>query len=500
MNNLVFGIATVIACTAGYFFAWKAFRRQDHKRSLLLIVLCGLALRIFTGSDLYLHSWDERYHALVARHLTEHPLKPTLYENPVLPYHADDWIANHVWLEKPPLPLWAMAASLKTFGTSEIAARFPSLLVSTLAIWLTYLIGLYLFDRRTALLAAFLHSINGLLIEVAGGKISSDVVETFFVFFIELGIFVSVYAIHHRKTYAWSALIGLLTAFALLSKWNPGMIVVVVWFFGAWFSGYYDRKQIFLCFVISVATALGVYGIWIAYILHSFPEEANWILRKFIFAYSKTLEEHSGPFYYYLAQMRILFGELVYIPLLIGIYLLFKKKRSWRMIIVAVWWIIPFLIFSFAATKRQTYLLMAAPAFFLTIAQGWCYLERARFLFRPKWIVSIILILLLVLPLRYGLERVKPFELRDRDPAWAIELRNIKTKIPSGKNVTLFNVKRPVELMFYNDCTAYPQLPDSSTINTLIRNKNIVVINLTNDAGQNEFAERDSLILGKVCE
>jgi hypothetical protein len=51
-----------------------------------------LLIRIyFIDQDNYLHDWDEKYHALVAKNLIESPLIPQLRKDPVLEYRYQDW-------------------------------------------------------------------------------------------------------------------------------------------------------------------------------------------------------------------------------------------------------------------------------------------------------------------------------------------------------------------------------------------------------------------------
>ena len=50
--------------------------------------------------------WDELFHAIVARNLMKHFFKPTLLDQPYLPYDYTSWMQSHVWLHKPPIPLW----------------------------------------------------------------------------------------------------------------------------------------------------------------------------------------------------------------------------------------------------------------------------------------------------------------------------------------------------------------------------------------------------------
>ena len=96
MTHLVLGIFTVITGCVLTFFSWRAAVRNRFKVTLVLILATGFILRIFTGSDLYLHEWDEKYHALVAKNMIGHPLEPKLYKDPVLPYDYKVWTSNSV--------------------------------------------------------------------------------------------------------------------------------------------------------------------------------------------------------------------------------------------------------------------------------------------------------------------------------------------------------------------------------------------------------------------
>ena len=182
MENLYYGIALIIICLTGYFISWKYHISNRYTLAILLLVLCGLILRIYTSCDFFLHNWDERFHALVAKNLIKHPLIPTLFDNPILPADYQSWVGSHIWLHKQPLPLWAMAGSIKFFGANEIAIRLPSIILSTIGIWLTYKIGSALFSQKTGYIAALLFSVNGLIIEITAGRVATDHIDIFFLF------------------------------------------------------------------------------------------------------------------------------------------------------------------------------------------------------------------------------------------------------------------------------------------------------------------------------
>ena len=184
MENLYYGIITISICVLGYGFAFKQYSKNKVFFALILIMLCGLILRLYTSSDLFLHTWDERYHALVAKNLMDNPLLPTLYNNPVLPYDFQNWTENHIWVHKQPFPLWTMAMSMSLFGVNEIALRLPSIILTTLGIGITFQIAKSLFNNRVGIIAAFLYSIHGLIIEVTAGRVTTDHTDVFFLFFI----------------------------------------------------------------------------------------------------------------------------------------------------------------------------------------------------------------------------------------------------------------------------------------------------------------------------
>ena len=101
---------------------------------LFVVILSSGLLKLRHLGHPSLHSPDECCHALVAKNLLKHPLKPTLIDTPYLPTFAFDWGANHVWLHKPILGLWQIAGSYWLFGVNTWALRFPSVILSTLAV------------------------------------------------------------------------------------------------------------------------------------------------------------------------------------------------------------------------------------------------------------------------------------------------------------------------------------------------------------------------------
>jgi len=474
MENLIFGILTVLICTIAYSFAFKLQRKEKYDLGIILLMLCGLLLRFYTASDLFLHAWDERYHALVAKNLMRHPLLPTLYDDPILAYDYKSWISNHVWLHKQPFSLWTIAGSMQIFGVNEIALRLPSIILTTIGIWLTYSIGRFFFNTRIAFLAAFFYSISGLITEMAAGRDAVDHVDVFFLFFIQLAIFFSIQFIRKEKT-IFNILTGITIGLAILSKWLPALIVLPIWLLIVYDSGKYSFRSLLFQFAIVLAYSIIVFLPWQIYIHHTFPLEASWEAAFNFRHLSEVIEGRTGPFYFFLDKMRINYGELIYLPFIWFIWLSFRNIKNYKRLALSVWILVPLIFFSSVQTKMQNYILFIAPALFLITAGFYYEVLKYRAEHKYKWIFSLILILLIALPVRYTIERTKAFENRDRNTQWAQDLRDLNDKM-IGKAV-IFNYDRPIEAMFYTDMIAYNSLPEKNVVDNIIEKGYTVIIN-----------------------
>ena len=182
-----------------------------------LILAATFLLKLRHLDHTALTQWDEAHHAVVARNLLKHPLRPTLYDVPYLPYDSRKWSENHVWLHKPILPLWQMALSLAVLGFSTFAVRLPSAILSTAAAWLTYLIGKELLDRPTAVIAAGLQAINPFVFLLVHGYQFGDHIDVALLFWVEVGVY---YLVRSLRTGSTSdvKLAGIAQGLAYLSK------------------------------------------------------------------------------------------------------------------------------------------------------------------------------------------------------------------------------------------------------------------------------------------
>ncbi|GAA4455046.1 ArnT family glycosyltransferase [Rurimicrobium arvi] len=431
---------------------------------LAIMLLCSAVLRYITASDGFLHCWDERYHALVAKHLIEHPLRPALYDNPLLPYSIRNWPANHIWLHKQPLSLWLIAGSIRLFGLTEIAVRIPSLLLSGFGILLCFGLGRRLFNERVGLITAFLYAVNGLLLDLSSGRIATDHPDVCLSFFVLAAVYCGVRALSAEggKAMLAFAAMGILTGAALLSKWLPGLIVYPVVAMIAMDKRYgLPKKQLAAGLLVAFVLTLLVFLPWQWYIRHTFPLESAWESRYNYLHFFEALEGQGEPWYYFINRIRIDYGELIYLPLL---YFMVRGVRSKDVTVggLLCWIGIPLIIFSVAATKMVGYLFVAAPAFFLLTAAFTDLLLQKSLLRSLNWLRVLLLVAFFVIPVRYCLERAKLFQHNDTQPQWA---KDIKSWQPGADpKVVLLGYKASIEAMFYHNCIAYDYLPSNEEI------------------------------------
>lgn len=488
MDNLIWAILTIGFSFGAYILSSYYQRRDNYIWAVSLLMIGGLILRVFTACDFFLHPWDEVFHAVVAKHMMQHPLVPTLYENPVLPYDYKNWAGNHIWLHKQPLPLWTMALSMSILGVNEIALRLPSILLTTLGIYLTYYIGAYFFDRRTGYLAAFFYSVNGLIIEMTAGRVATDHVDVFFLFFIELGVFLSIVFARRQKT-IYNIAVGISIGAAILCKWLPALIVLPVWLLIVLDSKKFSTKQIIgqLALLIFIIAAVSLP--WQLYIRLAFPLEAQWESTYNTRHLWEAIEDHEQPFYFYLDQIRINYGELIYLPLVWFLAIGWKLQSRSKALALASWFFIPLCFFSLVHTKMQGYILFTSPVLFILSAAFFYHITvytKTNFFWKRALVWSI-LILIILLPIRYSFERIKPFKSRKRSD-WTTYLKELPKDNQS--RTVLLNCSAPIEAMFYTDMIVYRNVPSRSILKELKEEGYTVYINTT-DLGSKQG--RDSL-------
>ena len=356
----------------------ETYHRDPRFRAaaaLTLILLASFLLRFHHLGHRGIKALDESFHALVAKNLTKHPLVPTLIDRPWLEYDWRDWQSNHVWLHKPIVPLWQMAASMKALGTSTLAMRLPSVLLATAAVWLTYAIGRELVgDRRIALIGAAIQALHPGITALVQGYVFSDHIDIAFLFWVELAVWCLVRAVK-AGSLGWTIAAGAAQGVAYLSKTYPAFVVtgvaLLAWLLPLW--GF--ARQSTLRFrgrhvLILLAATLVTAAPWTIYCLIRFPREFYWEQLQVFRHLTHDVEQWAAPWDRLVFDFSLRIYLWFYPAVLVATVLMLRA--AWREKSLALWlllaWGLGVLIpHTLATSKTMTATLIGWPPFFLLL-------------------------------------------------------------------------------------------------------------------------------------
>ena len=311
------------------FFLGSVFLFFSGKQRAALFLLLGGALFLFIFSallDPFLHLWDERFHALVAKNMIHHPLIPTLYDDPVVPMDYDRWDRIHIWLHKQPLFLWPISLSLVLFGPNEFALRLPSILMGVGIVYFVFRTASNLVNTETGYFSALISACSFYLFDMIGGRIMLDHNDIAFLFYISGSLWtLSEYLITRNRW--WILFTGLFSGGAILCKWLTGLLVYLIW--GSYLLiARKSIKEFFPLIGALLITAVMVLP-WQIYIFTAFPHEASHEMAYASKHFTTVIEGHGGDFWVYFREFPAMFGVLtpwMLIPGLLILWLWMKEK------------------------------------------------------------------------------------------------------------------------------------------------------------------------------
>lgn len=445
---------------------------------LALILAVGFGLRWRAANHPYISQWDEAYHALVAKNIAASPPVPVLYAEKVLPADDRDWTKAGVWLHKPPLPLWLMAAGIAAFGEGESSFRIPSVVLDTLAILLVYLLALELFGssaRLAGLAAAGLYALNPLMIRLVSGRIPDDSAHVINAFFITCTVLL--FAVSARKnSRAYAAAAGLslglgtlcMSAVALLGLAAPLPLMLSLR------GPRGSARLLAVSFVAFLAVALP----WPLYCLSRWPglwrhESALHVEHLF-----SALDGHAHAWWWYLEILPVQYGGSAVFAwasaLGAAAYAAFEVRRGGRpgLASALAWVLIPYVFFSLIATKLYAYVAIAVPAVCLLMGFAAAALWAAR-TGRFRTAAAGVLISAGAQAAAVAVERIKADY---SSPPWNTvydypSFRSVMLKlreVPGPK--ILLNVRddKSPQAMYYARTPAYPDAPTPGVVRELL--------------------------------
>jgi 4-amino-4-deoxy-L-arabinose transferase-like glycosyltransferase len=364
--------------------------------AVLVLILAGsFALKLHHLDHAALKPLDEVFHAIVARNFLKHPLTPTLVDRPYLAYDSDDWLNNHIWLHKPPMAMWQIAVSFGLLGMNTLALRLPSAILSTFAVWLTYLIGVRLLDRTAALIAAALQAFNPVILMLVQGYVFSDHVDISLLFWTELSIYflVRCLAIDQKRRWLFPIFCGIAQGLAFLSKSFPALIVtglaLVAWYF---YRPRFGARSFLSVLVSTLATLLP----WMLWTAIRFPHEFHHENLEILHHLSQNVENWAAPWDQMVFNYWISIFHVYYIAILAAavVFVLRAWQARNRDLALILAWALGVAAPNLLATsKPMTATLIGWPAAWLMLGYVISLALRGDRLALGTWLASMLLAL-----------------------------------------------------------------------------------------------------------
>ena len=357
--------------------------------------------------------WDEGFHAVVARNLTKHPLKFTLYDQPWLPYDYKGWGENHIWLHKPPVAMWTIWLSHLVFGINTFALRVPSAISLVVTTWLTYRIAADLFDKRAGLIAAFLQAFNPFLFESIHGYRYSDHIDIALLLWVQVSCWFLLRAIRtgKRRNYILS---GVAMGIAYLSKSYLALITfgiaLVVWCIARVKQIYSERRvsgdgvqaeaidaKIRLGDIgWQLLAAIATVAPWVIYCLIYYRKEFLWEHKRVLDHLNTDVESWGASWDRPLFDYMPLFYPVFYVALIAAVLcLIVVMFRRWQLaeLFVLAWGIGVIVPHTLAETKTPSATMIAVPPLLMCLAaaisRAW---QRRDWIYTSIWIAGMLAI------------------------------------------------------------------------------------------------------------
>lgn len=447
------------------------FLRQNHRISLVFLFSAGLVLRLFSaGLDPFLNTWDEQFHALVAKNLLTDPFKPMLIRYPVLDYDFTNWQANHIWLHKQPWFLWQIAFFFKIFGINEWVLRLPTAIMMSLLVLVIYRIGKLISNEVVAWYGAFIYTFSFFFVHFVSGAVPTDHNDAAFIFYVSLSIW-SYFEYIRSKKRRWLVFLGIFSGISILNKWLVGFLVYSGWIV-AIFMDHSRRERLaeFRKMAMPLGLTFAIAVPWQVFISFAYPRESHY---EYLFNHQhffQAVEGHQQNFWYHFYLFGEQYGGLIILFVLLpGLAILIKSIRNEIFkTSLLTYVIVTYLFFTLAATKMPMFCPIVSPFIFLALG---AFLQMVvewirKHLKGPftNWIIAILLVYI-----AYDNLHVNQIDNShsDKQLNWKMK-RNatvmndyITKKIPSADRV-VFNYGRDnaIMLMFRYNNTVYGDYPD----------------------------------------
>ncbi len=334
-------------CNAGYLRLpeWGPDRRMFLKALFCLAVIAGTVLFFRLGAN-PLQSWDESVYAQSAKEMVQ-----------TGDYLTPRW-NGELFLQKPPLALWATALVFRVGGVNELTARAVSALCGVGCVLVTFLIGSTFLSKADAFVAGLILLITPHFFNYA----RQGSMEVPLTFFMLLCLFAFLKA---KESPRWWLLFGISAGLAVMTKGiaaAPLLIAVLAVLLFAGLPVWKLRE-----FWVSIGLLIAIGGAWHLAMLALYGSEFfNEYVGKQIFARSAHLvdgQAQKPTFYLTILALGFLPFSLLLPFAAARIY----RRRAFPMVLL-IFAGVMIVVYSAVATKHPWYVVPVFPVFALMLA------------------------------------------------------------------------------------------------------------------------------------
>lgn len=458
------------------------------RRYLLLIFISGgLMALTFALIDPYLHIWDERFHALVAKNAAGDPLAPHLMNEALLSYNYQVWVGNFIWLHKPPLALWQIALAIKLFGQHVLAVRLPSIVAFATTSIFVFHITKRLFDHKVGYFAALLYVFYQFGLEQVSGIHTADHIDASFVLYITASLWAWIaYQQSHQKKHL--LLIGVFAGLAVLTKWMVGFLVFGVWMSYIFWLAFVNRGLV-LREISSGLKSLGVALVvclpWNLFAAINYPDEYWFEFNHARRHFSEVIEGHGGDIAFYWDNLSTLYGSGTLMPWIVLsalAFTLYRLKDIRERILLGTSVLFVYTFFTMASTKMSNFVSVVSPLIIIFIAVLFYHLVvfiNQKMRISIYW--SFILIPLFFIFLLRPKETIYNHKLSGSFPRdYNIEVAQAIKALTVPENSVCyyheFHNYEHILHMFYHEGLALPGLPTKEQLVELnVKDRNVII-------------------------
>ena len=313
-----------------------------------------------------------------------------------------DWLVPHIWyvphLDKPPITYWCVALSFKLFGVSEWSLRLPLALAGLSGAWATWLLALSIAGRGSARWSVLILSVSILYVAMAR-MLTTDIFLTQFVawslYFFWRG-WRCLDALTDDDEYVrggagkrfigWQAAMWAALSGGFLTKGPIALAIPLAAVAGLlWFRRRDSTRRNML--ILGTAVGLSVFVLlalpWYLMVFKAEPGSYRFMVVDQVIGHATGggAKNRAKPFFFFFGILAI--GFLPWTLLLGWLW----RRTHWRLLspvrkeawlMLSVWAIFTFTLFSINSSKLPAYILPMFPALAILVALRWRLGEESK--------------------------------------------------------------------------------------------------------------------------